>query len=74
VSALAAAGQPVRALIRREADQSRLPAGVQGVVGDMNRPETLGAALADVEAVHLLSGYADMPGCWPRRATPACGA
>jgi uncharacterized protein YbjT (DUF2867 family) len=60
VRALVAAGEPVRALIRREADQARLPDGAQGVVGDLNDPATMGPALAGVEAVHLLAGYAGM--------------
>jgi uncharacterized protein YbjT (DUF2867 family) len=62
VRALLAAGEPARALIRREADQERLPQGAEGVVGDLNDPATLGPALAGVSAVHLLAGYADMPG------------
>jgi uncharacterized protein YbjT (DUF2867 family) len=62
VRALVSAGEDVRALIRRDSDRSRLPAGVDAVVGDLNRPEALSAALAGVRAVHLLSGYKDMPG------------
>jgi uncharacterized protein YbjT (DUF2867 family) len=62
VRALAGAGEEARGLIRRDDDRSRLPAGVEGVVGDLNRPETLSAALAGVRGVHLLSGYQDMPG------------
>jgi uncharacterized protein YbjT (DUF2867 family) len=62
VRTLAGAGEEVRALIRRDADRSGLPAGVEGVIGDLNRPETLSAPLADVRGVHLLSGYQDMPG------------
>jgi uncharacterized protein YbjT (DUF2867 family) len=62
VRALAAAGEEVRGLIRRDEARSRLPAGVEGVVGDLNRPETLSSALAGVRGVHLLSGYQDMPG------------
>jgi uncharacterized protein YbjT (DUF2867 family) len=62
VRVLAEAGEPVRALIRREADQARLPSGVQGFVGDLDRPETLAAGLGGVRAAHLLAGYADMPG------------
>jgi uncharacterized protein YbjT (DUF2867 family) len=60
VRVLADMGEPVRALIRREADRDRLPAGVDAVIGDLNRPETL--AVEGVRAAHLLSGYADMPG------------
>jgi uncharacterized protein YbjT (DUF2867 family) len=62
VRALAGAGEEVRALIRRDADRSALPAGVEGFIGDLNRPESLSTALAGVRGVHLLSGYQDMPG------------
>jgi uncharacterized protein YbjT (DUF2867 family) len=62
VRALVGAGEPVRALIRRESDRSRLPAGADAVVGDLNRPRDLTAAFAGVRALHLLSGYEDMPG------------
>jgi len=62
VRALVSAGEDVRALIRPGGDQSALPAGAEGVAGDLNRPETLSAALAGVRAVFLLSGYQDMPG------------
>jgi uncharacterized protein YbjT (DUF2867 family) len=61
VRALANAGHAVRALTRG-GNRSRLPAGVEGVVGDLNRPETLSAALAGVRGVFLLSGYQNMPG------------
>jgi uncharacterized protein YbjT (DUF2867 family) len=57
VGALLDAGQPVRALVRRQADRSRLPAGVEVVVGDLDRPETLTAAVSGVRGMHLLSGY-----------------
>jgi uncharacterized protein YbjT (DUF2867 family) len=62
VRALAEAGEEVRALIRSADARSALPAGVDGFVGDLNRPETLSAALEGVRGVHLLSGYRDMPG------------
>lgn len=62
VHALVSAGEDVRALIRPGGDQSALPAGAEGVAGDLNRPETLSAALAGVRTVFLLSGYQDMPG------------
>jgi uncharacterized protein YbjT (DUF2867 family) len=62
VRTLAAAGEPVRALIRRESDRARLPAGVEAVVGDLNRPEGLAEAFAGVRGLHLLSGYEDMSG------------
>jgi uncharacterized protein YbjT (DUF2867 family) len=62
VRALVRSGEAVRALIRRDADRSGLPSGVEGFVGDLNRPDTLAPALDGVRGVHLLSGYADMPG------------
>jgi uncharacterized protein YbjT (DUF2867 family) len=62
VRILVAAGEPVRALIRRDSDRSRLPSGAEAVVGDLNRPDTLAPALAGARGVHLLSGYQDMDG------------
>jgi len=57
---LISAGQEVRGLIRRADQQATLPEGVEGVIGDLNQPETLSAALAGVRGVFLLSGYQDM--------------
>ena len=62
VRILAGAGEEVRALVRSDAALATLPAGVEGFIGDLNRPETLMPALGGVRAAHLLSGYADMPG------------
>jgi uncharacterized protein YbjT (DUF2867 family) len=62
VRALVGGGEEVRALIRRDADRATLPGGVEGFIGDLNRPETLSAGLAGVRGVHLLAGYQDMPG------------
>jgi uncharacterized protein YbjT (DUF2867 family) len=62
VRALLGAGERVRGLVRREADRSRLPAGVEAVTGDLNEPGTLRAPLQDVRAVFLLSGHHDIPG------------
>ncbi|MCR6484582.1 NAD(P)H-binding protein [Amycolatopsis sp. OK19-0408] len=59
VSALAEAGTPVRALVRR-ADVV-LPDGAEAAVGDLNDPAGLDAALEGVEGIFLLSGYDDMP-------------
>jgi uncharacterized protein YbjT (DUF2867 family) len=60
VSALARAGEPVRALVR-EAGRA-VPDGVEPVVGDLNEPGSLRAPLEGANAVFLLSGYTDMPG------------
>jgi len=61
VRTLAAAGQPVRALVRDESRRAALPSGVEAAVGDLNRPETLDATLDGVRGVHLLAGYAGLP-------------
>lgn len=61
VRAATRAGEPVRALIRGDEDRARLPAGVQGVVGDLNDPATLADAFAGVDGAFMLSGYEHMP-------------
>jgi uncharacterized protein YbjT (DUF2867 family) len=60
VSALLAAGEPVRTLIRGASASA--PAGVEVAAGDLDRPETLAPALTGVDAVFLLPGFRDMPG------------
>jgi uncharacterized protein YbjT (DUF2867 family) len=57
VRALAGMKERVRAVVRRDADRAKLPAGVDAFVGDMNRPESLAGAVEGVGAIHLLSGY-----------------
>ena len=59
VRALIDTGEPVRALTRSAA---ALPAGVEAVTGDLNRPDSLSDALAGVRGVFLLPGYEDMDG------------
>jgi uncharacterized protein YbjT (DUF2867 family) len=61
VRALAATGEEPRALARENA-AAGLPAGVEAVPGDLNRPETLSAALTGARGLFLLPGYRDMPG------------
>jgi uncharacterized protein YbjT (DUF2867 family) len=61
VRQLAGANQRARALVRSQAENA-LPAGVETVIGDLNRPESLYAALIGVRSVFLLGGYRDMPG------------
>jgi uncharacterized protein YbjT (DUF2867 family) len=58
VSALVAAAHDVRALVRSDRP-SGLPAGVEAVAGDLNRPTSLTDALAGVRGLFLLPGYAD---------------
>jgi uncharacterized protein YbjT (DUF2867 family) len=65
VSALAVAGEQVRALVR-DRSKATLPAGAEPVAGDLNKPETMTDALAGVSAAFLLPGYADMPGLLAR--------
>ncbi|QKG26417.1 NAD(P)H-binding protein [Actinomadura verrucosospora] len=58
-AALAGAGEPVRALTRGEAPADA-PDGVEYVTGDLNKPETLTAALQGARGLFLLPGYAGM--------------
>ncbi|MGW7680422.1 NmrA family NAD(P)-binding protein [Kribbella sp. NPDC054772] len=51
---LAAQGISARALIRSTID---LPAGVEAVYGDLNRPDSFVDGLAGVSGIFLLSGY-----------------
>src|SRR3954462_13934028 len=61
VRTLAAAGEPVRALVRDPSRATSLPDGVEPVAGDLNRPETLEPAIEEVRGVHLLAGYSGLP-------------
>jgi uncharacterized protein YbjT (DUF2867 family) len=61
VRALTGSGDQVRALTRSDTS-SGLPAGVEAVAGDLNRPDSLAPALAGVAGVFLLPGYEDMVG------------
>ena len=61
VAALAAAGQPVRALTRSPG-RDQLPPGAEAVGGDLNDPASLRPALDGADGVFLLPGYADMAG------------
>jgi uncharacterized protein YbjT (DUF2867 family) len=56
VRSLLDAGVEVRALVR-SGSASAVPSGAEAVFGDLNRPDTLRAAIAGVSAVFLLSGY-----------------
>ena len=49
-------GHRVRALVRSRDRARQLPAGAEIVVGDLTRPETLTAAVADVDAVVFTHG------------------
>jgi uncharacterized protein YbjT (DUF2867 family) len=57
VRAVVADGHRVRALVRPGSELGTWPAAVEPIVGDLNRPESLGAALTGIQAVFLLSGY-----------------
>jgi uncharacterized protein YbjT (DUF2867 family) len=57
VRALVAEGWRVRALVRPGSSVGSWPEGVEPIVGDLNRPESLRAAFRGVQAVFLLSGY-----------------
>ncbi len=56
VRKLGAAGVPARALVRsREKAEAVERLGLEAVVGDLDKPETLAPALAGIERVFLLS-------------------
>jgi (4-alkanoyl-5-oxo-2,5-dihydrofuran-3-yl)methyl phosphate reductase len=55
VKQLVAGGHRVRALVRDPARAERLGTGVELVVGDLERPETLGPAFAGVERAFVLA-------------------
>src|SRR5919201_87668 len=56
VRALVDAGAEVRGLVR-PGSESSLPDGAEAAIGDLNRPETLGDAIAAASAAFLLAGY-----------------
>jgi uncharacterized protein YbjT (DUF2867 family) len=62
VRALTGAGEPVRALIRSDADKAKLPEGVEGFVADLNDSKSLSPALDGVRGAHLLAGYEGLDG------------
>jgi uncharacterized protein YbjT (DUF2867 family) len=54
---LAEQGIPARALIRSATSATDLPAGIEPVYGDLNRPDSFAEALPGVTGIFLLSGY-----------------
>ena len=58
VHSVAASGIAGRALIRSETE---LPAGIEPVYGDLNRPDTFADALEGATGIFLLSGYDRLP-------------
>jgi uncharacterized protein YbjT (DUF2867 family) len=62
VTQLAAANHDVRALVRSGGKRIALPANVETVAGDLERPASLAPALEGARGVFLLGGYPDMPG------------
>jgi uncharacterized protein YbjT (DUF2867 family) len=56
VDALVAAGQPVRAVVRRAGAE---PTGAEAVIGDLNAPETFVNGLNGVDGLFMLSGYSN---------------
>ena len=55
VDALVERGAPVRAMVRAEADRSRLPAGVEVVVADFDETAAIAAALDGAERAYLVT-------------------
>ena len=48
-------GEQVRCLVRSEEKRALLPAGVEGVIGDLEQPETLKEVFSGIEGVFLLN-------------------
>src|SRR5882724_525745 len=61
VRALTGAGVAARAVTRDDSPRE-WPPGVQQAVGDLNKPESMAAALAGATAMFLYPGYQDMAG------------
>jgi uncharacterized protein YbjT (DUF2867 family) len=61
VRVLARGGHAVRRLVRDPKAAPDVP-GVETAAGDLNRPDTLAAAVNGVRGAFLLSGYDDLPG------------
>jgi uncharacterized protein YbjT (DUF2867 family) len=55
VDALVRRDVPVRAMVRKEADRGKLPAGVQAVIADFDDPASIAAALAGVGRAYLVT-------------------
>jgi uncharacterized protein YbjT (DUF2867 family) len=72
VELLADQGRPVRALVR-DPRQIEVRPGVEVVEGDLNRSESLSEALAGVDGLFLLGGFADMPGLLARARAAGAG-
>ncbi len=72
VRALAGAGQPVRALTRTE-DPKAFPPGVQQVTGDLNKPESMRAALAGCAGCSSTRDTRTWPPRWRRPGRRASG-
>ncbi|MBV9180460.1 MAG: NAD(P)H-binding protein [Acidobacteria bacterium] len=62
VRQLAAAGEPVRALVRSKRGADKLPSQIEVATGDLDRPESLAGPLECVQRIFLLGGHRDMLG------------
>jgi uncharacterized protein YbjT (DUF2867 family) len=61
VPRLHAAGHPLRVLVRDPEKVADLPAAIQRVRGDLDRPGTLGPALTGADSVYLISAAHQVP-------------
>lgn len=61
VARLHAAGHPIRVLVRDPDKVARLPADIQRIQGDLDRPETLPPALAEAHTAYLISAAQQVP-------------
>lgn len=67
VDALARQGAPVRAMVRAEADRSRLPDNVPVAAADFDNPASIAAALAGAERAYLVTPSSERAGEQQRR-------
>ena len=67
LDALRGRGAPVRAMVRTEADRSKLPAGVPAVAADFNDAASIAAALAGAGRAYLVTPSSEQAEAQQRR-------
>jgi uncharacterized protein YbjT (DUF2867 family) len=74
VKQLVAAGERPRAFIRDPAKGQRLGSQVEQVVGDLDRPESIAAAVADVDRMFLVTTQSPRQPDWERSVIEAAAS
>jgi uncharacterized protein YbjT (DUF2867 family) len=67
LDALIARGAPVRAMVRKEADRSRLPAGIEVVAADFDDAASMAAALQGARRAYLVTPSSERAEAQQRR-------